>query len=170
MNRPAAGNPEISILPVRRDDLAAIMMLERAGFPEAEQWSERSWQGELLGESRTILIARGSHPVGVIALKTTGELADLHRLVVAPSHRRRGIGADLVRAGLTAVRHLGAHAVILEVDYTNEAAIALYGRLGFEQLTVRRNYYGPEQHAMIMKLYDLQQWPDKLFGLAITDD
>jgi ribosomal-protein-alanine N-acetyltransferase len=170
MTRPAPANPEVSILPARQVDLTAIMLLERAGFPTAEQWSERSWQGELLGESRTILIARSFHPVGVIALKTTGELADLHRLVVAPSHRGRGIGGDLVRAGLAAVRHLGAQAVILEVDYTNEPAIALYARLGFEQLSVRRHYYGPEQHALIMKLYDLQQWPAKLFGLEITDD
>lgn len=170
MIRPAPCNADISILPVRQDDLAAIMELERAGFPAPEQWSERSWQGELLGENRTILIARSSQAVGVIALKTVGELADLHRLVVAPARRRRGVGADLVRAGLTAVRHLGAQAVILEVDYTNEPAIALYARLGFEQLTVRQNYYGPGQHALIMKLYDLQQWPEKVFGLEILDE
>lgn len=156
---------EISILPVRRDDLPAIMTLERAGFAEAEQWSERSWQGELLGEGRTVLIARGHHPVGVIAFKTVGELADLHRLVVAPDHRRRGVGDALIRAGLAAVRHLGARAAILEVDYDNEAAIALYQRIGFEQLTVRTNYYGPGQDALILKLYDLAEWPDRTFGV-----
>ena len=102
------------------------MILERAGFAAGEQWSERSWLGELLGEGRTILIARAHHPVGVICFQTIGELADLHRLVVAPQYRRRGIGVDLVRAGLLAVRHLGAKAVILEVDYGNEPAIALY--------------------------------------------
>jgi ribosomal-protein-alanine N-acetyltransferase len=170
MIRPAPNAHQVNILPARQSDLAAIMALERSGFPSAEQWSERSWQGELLGESRTILIARSAHPLGVLSLKTTGELADLHRLVVAPDRRRRGIGSDLVWAGLMAVRRHGVQAVILEVDYTNEAAIALYQRVGFEQLSVRRNYYGPDQHALIMKLYDLQQWPDKVFGLEITDD
>ena len=48
----ASRNPEISILPAHRNDLDAIMLLERSGFPAAEQWSERSWQGELLGEAR----------------------------------------------------------------------------------------------------------------------
>ena len=93
-------NPEISILPARGDDLEAIMLLERSGFPAAEQWSERSWRGELLGEGRTILIARAQHPVGVISIKTVAELADLHRLVVVSRSRRRGIGTDLVRSGL----------------------------------------------------------------------
>jgi ribosomal-protein-alanine N-acetyltransferase len=142
-----------SLLPARRDDLAAILRLEQVGFPPNEQWSERSWQGELLGEGRTVLLARAEHP------STVGELADLHRLVVAPAYRRRGLGLRLVRAGLLAVRHLGARAAMLEVAYTNEAAIELYQQVGFEQLRARQNYYGPGQHALILKLYDLDAWP-----------
>jgi ribosomal-protein-alanine N-acetyltransferase len=148
----------VGILAARQRDLGAIMSLERAGFPASEQWSERSWQGELLGQGRTVLVARAHQPVGVVAFQTIGELADLHRLVVAPAHRRRGVGAALVVAGLTACRHLGARAAILEVGYANEPAIALYQRLGFEQLTARENYYGPGQHALILKLYDLATW------------
>jgi ribosomal-protein-alanine N-acetyltransferase len=141
-----------------RDDLAAIMALEGAGFPEAERWSERSWLGELLGDGRIVLIARAHAPVGVITVQTIGELADLHRLVVAPGYRRRGVGTQLTTAAVRAVRPLGARAMILEVDYTNDPAIALYARVGFEQLTARENYYGPGQHALIMKLYDLETW------------
>ena len=148
----------IHISAAHRDDLAAIMALEGAGFPETERWSERSWLGELLGDGRTVLIARAHAPVGVITVQTSGELADLHRLVVAPGYRRRGVGTQLTTAAVRAVRHLGARAMILEVDYTNDPAIALYARVGFEQLTARENYYGPGQHALIMKLYDLETW------------
>lgn len=162
----ASRNPEISILPGRLDDLDAIMIIERSGFAAAEQWSERTWRGELLGEHRTILIARAQHPVGVISISSTGELADLHRLVVEPRSRRRGIGADLVRAGLDVVRQLGVREVILDVSYDNEPAIALYQQLGFEQLSARQNYYGPGQHALILKLYDLQGWPDRMAAMT----
>jgi [ribosomal protein S18]-alanine N-acetyltransferase len=158
----ASRKPDISILPAHLDDLPAIMLLERAGFPAAEQWSERNWQGELLGEHRTILIARAQHPVGVISIMTIGEMADLHRVVVEPRNRRRGIGTDLVGAGLDVVRQRGVRAVILDVAYHNEPAIALYQQLGFEQLSARQDYYGPGQHALILKLYDLQAWPDRL--------
>ncbi len=164
----ASRNPEISILTARLDDLPAIMVLERAGFPAAEQWSERSWRGELLAEHRTILIARAQHPVGVISIAIIGELADLHRLVVEPRSRRRGIAADLVRAGLEMARQVGVRAVILDVAYHNEAAIALYQQLGFEQLSARKDYYGPGQHALILKLYDLQAWRDRL--ASMTED
>ncbi|CAA9320058.1 MAG: hypothetical protein AVDCRST_MAG61-2245 [uncultured Friedmanniella sp.] len=160
----------VSITAARRDDLPAVLALERAGFPEPEQWSERSWAGELLGEGRTVLLARAEQVVGIIALRTTGELADLHRLVVCPSRRRTGVGAALTRAGLDAVRHLGAQAVVLEVDYANEPAIALYQRLGFEQLTVRRGYYGQGRDALILKLYDLPGWPQRLAAQAHEEE
>ena len=77
------------ILAARRDDLAAIMALERAGFPEPEQWSERSWLGELVADNRRMLIARAHQPVGVITLQH-------HRRAgrAAPPGRRTGAPAD----------------------------------------------------------------------------
>jgi ribosomal-protein-alanine N-acetyltransferase len=146
---------DIGILPASRGDLAAIMALELAGFPEAERWSERSWLGELMADNRRVLLARASQPVGVVTFSVTGELAELLRLVVAPAHRRTGIGMQLVDAGLEAVRQAGARAAMLEVGYTNEPAIALYQRLGFEQLRVRESYYGPGRHALVLKRYAL---------------
>jgi [ribosomal protein S18]-alanine N-acetyltransferase len=159
-------NPEITIRPAHLDDLDAIILLERSGFPASEQWSERTWRGELLAEHRTILLARAQHPVGVISINTTGELADLHRLVVEPRSRRQGIGTDLLRAGLDIVRRHGVREMILDVGYHNEPAIALYQQLGFEQLTARQNYYGPGQHALILKLYDLPGWPDRMVTMT----
>lgn len=148
----------LGILGARRDDLGAIMMLERGGFPPDEQWSERSWLGELLGERRTVLLARASHPVGVITLQTSDRSADLHRLVVAERNRRQGVGTALLRAGLLGVHHAGARSVLLEVAWDNEPAIAAYQRFGFEQLAARENYYGPGRHALILKFWDLPRW------------
>ena len=153
------GNPVgFSILTARRDDLDDILALERDGFAPNERWSERSWQGELLGEGRVVLLARAAQAAGVIAWSHAGELADLHRLVVAPAYRRRGLGVALVCSGLRAVQQLGARAAMLEVAYTNEPAIALYQQLGFEQLVAREDYYGPGRHALILKLYDLERY------------
>lgn len=157
----------VHVVPAHQDDLPAIMGLERGGFVDGEQWGERSWQGELLGEGRTILLASAHVPVGVVCFKTTGELADLHRLLVAPSHRRQGVGSGLVWVGLQTVRQHGARAAILEVDYDNEPAIALYQRLGFEQLTARRDYYGTGRDALILKLYDLDGWPENVPGRVL---
>jgi ribosomal-protein-alanine N-acetyltransferase len=146
---------EVNIASARRADLDAIMALERDGFPEPERWSERSWLGELVADNRRVLIARSHQPLGVVTWSVVGELAELLRLVVAPAHRRTGIGTLLVEAGIAAVRQAGARAAMLEVGYTNEPAIALYQRLGFEQLRARQDYYGPGRHALILKRYEL---------------
>jgi ribosomal-protein-alanine N-acetyltransferase len=145
----------INIQLARLADLAAIMDLERAGFAKVEQWSERSWTGELIADNRRVMIARAHQPVGVITWSVTGELAELLRLLVAPAYRRQGIGTRLVEAGVHAVRAAGARAAMLEVGYTNDAAIALYQRLDFEQFRSRENYYGPGRHALILKRYAL---------------
>jgi ribosomal-protein-alanine N-acetyltransferase len=150
---------QVSITPARLVDLDAILTLERGGFPETEQWSRRSWEGELLGEHRTVLVARAHLTVGVISLQTVADTADLHRLVVSPRARRQGVGSALVRSGVEAVRHMGARTLTLEVGYENEPAIALYQRMGFEQRAAREDYYGPGRHALILKMYDLQDPP-----------
>jgi [ribosomal protein S18]-alanine N-acetyltransferase len=165
---PSVASLRFSLLPARLDDLGAVLRLEEEGFSPDERWSERSWSGELLGQGRTVLLARGTQPAGVVAFSTVGELADLHRVVVAPTYRRQGLALRMVRAGLLAVRHLGARAVMLEVEWTNDAAIALYQRLGFEQRHVRRDYYGPGRDALILKLYDLETWPGR-FADAVRD-
>lgn len=149
---------DFTIRRARRDDLPGVLALERDGFPPASRWSEQSWRDELAGAGRTVFLAHAEQPAGVIAWSLVGELADLHRLVVAPAYRRRGLGSALVRTGLRAVQRLGARAAMLEVGYTDEPAIALYQRLGFEQLIARENYYGPDQHALILKLYDLERF------------
>jgi RimJ/RimL family protein N-acetyltransferase len=72
---------------------------------------------------------------------------------VAPSHRGRGGGRMLIEAALAA-RPEGVHKIELEVFPENEAAIALYRRMGFEEEGLRRDHYrrrdGALRSALIM--------------------
>lgn len=143
---------------VEQDQLGAILGLEREAFPATQQWSEQSWSNELSAAGRDIIgasVVDSADLVGLIVMQTVAEIADLQRIIVAPAHRRSGLGAELVRLGVAAAKARGAELVLLEVRYDNEPAIALYQSLGFEQLTVRDDYYGQGQHALVCKLYDL---------------
>ncbi len=158
------------------DDLAAVLELERASFAWSEQWSEVSWRAELSSSQRRVLIARAgtaaaeggiigggefigdnrdNRVLGALSVQTIDATADLHRIAVAGDQRRSGVGRRLVEAGIEAAREDGASQMILEVRYDNEPAIALYQAAGFEQLAVRRNYYGPGADALVLKLYRL---------------
>lgn len=142
------------------DDLDPIMALEQAGFAPTERWSRTSWQTQLTEPALRVLVARSGRVEdrierrvdGVIALRLAGDTADLDRIVVAPHVRRSGVGRRLITAGLAEARDAGAERMLLEVRSDNHPALQLYRSVGFDGLTVRRDYYGPGQDAVIMRL------------------
>ncbi len=73
--------------------------------------------------------------VGNISLYPAGH--DQHWVIanvaVHPDYRRRGIAADLCRAGLARIRERGGAGALLQVEASNHGAIALYASLGFRQ-------------------------------------
>jgi ribosomal-protein-alanine N-acetyltransferase len=79
---------------------------------------------------------------------------EVHILNVAvhPDRRRHGIGQLLMREALREARACAAEAVTLEVRRSNTGARRLYEGLGFEEVGVRRNYYGRGEDALIMRL------------------
>jgi len=77
---------------------------------------------------------------GLAIVWTVADEAQLLELAVTPSWRRRGVGAALVAAVLATAPAGGR--VVLEVEATNDAAIALYTSFGFERVGGRKGYYG----------------------------
>jgi RimJ/RimL family protein N-acetyltransferase len=82
-------------------------------------------------------IARDSHPA-------SRHVADLG-LMVAASHRRRGVGTALLDAAVTWARENGVRKVELHVFPHNEGAIALYEKYGFRREGYRHAHYRREQ-------------------------
>lgn len=75
-----------------------------------------------------------------VVLVGAGE-AHLLNITVVPDWQRRGIGTELTRFFMKLARDYGAEKMFLEVRPSNTAARALYGRNGFEEVGVRRDYY-----------------------------
>jgi RimJ/RimL family protein N-acetyltransferase len=78
-------------------------------------------------------LGRDPHPA-------SRHVADLG-LMVAVSHRRRGIGRALLEQAVTWARGAGVRKLELHVFPHNEAAIALYEAFGFRQEGYRREHY-----------------------------
>jgi RimJ/RimL family protein N-acetyltransferase len=101
---------------VRRDPNVAIFVAES---PE--------------GITGRLSISRSRHPY-------SPHVAEVG-LMVAAGQRRRGIGSALMAEALRWAREAGVTKVELEVFPHNEAAIALYRKLGFEEEGRRRKQY-----------------------------
>jgi ribosomal-protein-alanine acetyltransferase len=141
-----------------RDDVAAIMELERATFT-TDAWSERSMRSEVGSEHTYYLVAfEPEHPeridgyAGLLAPDGAAE-GDIQTIAVAPDARRHGLGRTLMLALVGEARKRGAREVFLEVRADNPGAQTLYRSLGFEQIGVRPRYYQPDDvDAIVMRL------------------
>jgi ribosomal-protein-alanine N-acetyltransferase len=81
--------------------------------------------------------------VGYGGLAVADDGAYIQTVGVVPAMRGQGIGARLMIALLRHARQLGARSCGLEVRTDNHAARALYARLGFVDIGMRRGYYQP---------------------------
>lgn len=76
----------------------------------------------------SFLIARSNaRPVGAIGLERHGNAGLLRSLIVAPDHRRRGLGHELVHALEEHARTLG----IADLVLLTETAETFFARLGY---------------------------------------
>jgi ribosomal-protein-alanine N-acetyltransferase len=71
-------------------------------------------------------------------------------VAVMPEYRRKGIGKALVSQAIDGMRSYGAKQCYLEVRITNEEAISLYKKLGFEVTRTVHGYYADGEHAFVM--------------------
>jgi RimJ/RimL family protein N-acetyltransferase len=94
-------------------------------------------------------VARDQHPA-------SRHVADLG-LMVAATHRRRGIGTALLQAAVDWARQAGVRKLELHVFPYNTAAIKLYEQFGFVQEGYRRGHYrrGDEYVDAILMAYDV---------------
>ncbi|HEY2281304.1 MAG TPA: GNAT family N-acetyltransferase [Streptosporangiaceae bacterium] len=133
---PGAATPATGVLPVRLDDqpsddwLALYHFRGQPDLPPVARTilTSAPWQAFASARDgdRTVAIGRvagagsnGAHWAGLTAIE------------VDPDYRRRGLAAAVTTALIAQAAQRGAHRVFLQVEDGNQAALALYRRLGF---------------------------------------
>jgi ribosomal-protein-alanine N-acetyltransferase len=133
-------------------DLAAIEHIERRSYPTP--WSRSMFASELSKPSSISLGAFDAETgelVGYLVISRYVDAWHVMNIAVAPEQRRQGIAVALFERLFELTAGDGRRGYTLEVRISNEAAIKLYERLGFQSRGVRRGYYTDNREdALIM--------------------
>lgn len=136
-------------------DLKDVCAIERISFPNP--WHLNTFRGEIQNDLISFpYVVVHSLLKKVIAYVIYWQIEDeiqINNIAVHPDFRRMGIGEAVLRKILEKVRKGGARSVFLEVRPSNEAAQALYAKLGFKLIGIRKNYYfNPQEDALVLGL------------------
>ena len=143
---------EMEIRPLKRRDLKAVAAIEASAyrfpwslniFKNCLKVGYSCWVAEMYGE----IIGYGILSIGV------GE-AHVMNLCIAPDKQGQGHGRKLLEHLITVAEREGVEMMFLEVRPSNESAIRLYHRLGFNEVGRRKDYYpatdGKREDALIL--------------------
>jgi [ribosomal protein S18]-alanine N-acetyltransferase len=132
-------------------DLDTVEVIERASYPTP--WSRSMFAAELRKPSALALGAylETGELVGYAFVSRYVDAWHVMNVAVAPEHRRRGIATVLLERLFEVTAGDPRRGYTLEVRVSNETAIRLYERLGFQSRGVRRGYYTDNREdALIM--------------------
>ena len=142
------------------NDLQAVMQTNRVCLPEnytdfffidlhqrfPETFIVAEDDGKLLGYIMC-RIEMGLSSMGLGGLVRKGHVVSI---AVMPQVRRRGIAQAVINKSLEGMQYYRAKQAFLEVRVTNEPAIALYKKLGFEISKTINGYYSDGEDAYVM--------------------
>ncbi len=139
------------LLKMDENHVKQVAQLEQICFPDP--WSENSVASELKNPLSLWLVAMdGDRLAGYIGSQSVEGEADMMNVAVHSDFRRQGVGKQLILALIEELKERNVHCLTLEVRASNEGAISLYEKLGFEQIGRRPNYYRhPREDALIMR-------------------
>ena len=140
--------------PLLAADLSQVMRIEIDVYPFP--WTRGNFEDALRAgyTAWAMLDGAGSMIAYAIAMLAVDE-AHLLNLSVARGYQRLGYGWRMLEWMAQCTRDYGARSLLLEVRPSNEAALRLYQRYGFERIGVRPGYYpavGGREDAVVMRV------------------
>jgi [ribosomal protein S18]-alanine N-acetyltransferase len=138
-------------------DIAALRNLDlQTGRPVGRSDSDYSSSSRSSPFKRVVVVlaqAVSKDISGFLVMRAVDNDWELENIVIAADERRRGCAHRLLEHAIAFAAGAGATRLTLEVRASNEPAIALYKKCGFQQDGARKNYYSaPTEDALLFSL------------------
>ena len=140
----------IEIHPMTENDVDGIEEIEKECF--SEPWSREGIKSELSNETARFFVAEFmGETAGYLGMHIVLDECYIANIAVKEKFRRMGIGTALLIKGEERAKEENCAFISLEVRVSNEKAIALYRKRGYNEMGERKNFYSsPTENALIM--------------------
>ena len=139
---------KISVRLADADDIKAIADIEKSVF--ADPWSENAISESMNATTKFFVAQIGNKIAGYMGLSAVCGEGYVTNVATLKEFRRRGVGTALLDYVIKNEQE-NLEFISLEVRISNEKAISLYKKFGFEQAGLRKRFYtNPTEDALIM--------------------
>lgn len=138
---------------VKRADIThieEIIAFQKECF--SHRWSDNVLFSELINiDSFYFMMFEEEKMIGFAGYQNVVGEGHIMTVAIKPERRSRGYGKILLSVMFDDMRKKGISDITLEVRESNESAIRLYEKMGFEKTGIRKNYYSDNgENAIIM--------------------
>lgn len=134
------------------EDLQDIFEISLQQFGD-KSWSKNQFAEDIEKPDKICLVAtKNKKPISYISVMTSADGYEILSVATTQNEKRKGIASLLVLE----IEKKANNNIFLEVRENNVPAICLYKKLGFNQMSIRKNYYGNGINAIIMVKNDKQ--------------
>ena len=136
---------------LNKQHLKGLEYLEKELF--SNPFNEKSCLEELTEQNRLYLgLFDENNLIGYAGALITFDSADIIKIGVLKTEQGKGYGKLLLTELINCLKQLNVSEILLEVEHENFKAINLYLGAGFVEISERKNYYGVNSHAKILRL------------------
>jgi ribosomal-protein-alanine N-acetyltransferase len=124
-------------------DLTRAFQIENASH--AFPWTEKTFASNQGERYLNLKMMQNDEMAGFAITQIVLDEATLFNIAIDPAFQRQGLGRTLLEEVTRQLEQRDVVTLWLEVRASNSTAIALYESLGFNEVSVRRNYYPSAQ-------------------------
>jgi ribosomal-protein-alanine N-acetyltransferase len=151
----AVGQARLVHAPMKATDVDEVWALECDVFPHP--WSRANFVESIAsGYDAWTVRSEDGALAGYFVLMHALDEAHLLDVAVAARRQGQGLGRHLLDCVVARARDAGVESILLEVRPSNERALQVYKRYGFNEIGRRKGYYpaheGRREDAIVMRL------------------
>lgn len=133
----------VDFRPMQMTDIDAVMKIEPTIY--SHPWTAGNFSDSLQSGYSAWMMMQGETVVGYALMMIAADEAQLLNISIDKPFQGRGLGRILLDKMMRVAKEKLATNMFLEVRVSNHGAIRLYEQAGFNEMSIRPNYYPAKQ-------------------------